>query len=315
MGVGAASAAERGARLGPRGRAAVPPTGLRAGRPAQLLPRPPPAPIDAHSSPGWLHGPRARRRVATSTGCAWLRECRWWSLAPLGSWARWGLPSALFCCRGSAARHAIRRLLQQAGHAACLADEREHPPSCMPPTRLSPRLLNPSARPLHQVSVHIKGASECFECQPKPTPKTFPVSAGAGLVHILSRGMLGALLCQQPLPPTSPVPPTPARPQALSPACAGLPTRAGVHAAQHTRQAHPLRGVGQGDAVPAAQPRLPHVCNRLARRGGLGVEGREGGREGRREGGVQQLDTCSAGLWRSAGMACRCTRPVGHKQH
>jgi hypothetical protein len=25
------------------------------------------------------------------------------------------------------------------------------------------------------VSVHIKGATECFECQPKPTPKTFPV--------------------------------------------------------------------------------------------------------------------------------------------
>ncbi|PRW61037.1 SUMO-activating enzyme subunit 2 [Chlorella sorokiniana] len=28
---------------------------------------------------------------------------------------------------------------------------------------------------LGQVSVHIKGATECFECQPKPTPKTFPV--------------------------------------------------------------------------------------------------------------------------------------------
>ncbi|KAL4856575.1 SUMO-activating enzyme subunit 2 [Chlorella vulgaris] len=28
---------------------------------------------------------------------------------------------------------------------------------------------------LGQVSVHIKGRTECFECQPKPTPKTFPV--------------------------------------------------------------------------------------------------------------------------------------------
>jgi hypothetical protein len=26
-----------------------------------------------------------------------------------------------------------------------------------------------------QVSVHIKGRTECFECQPKPTSKTFPV--------------------------------------------------------------------------------------------------------------------------------------------
>jgi hypothetical protein len=25
------------------------------------------------------------------------------------------------------------------------------------------------------VSVHIKGATECFECQPKPTPKSYPV--------------------------------------------------------------------------------------------------------------------------------------------
>jgi hypothetical protein len=23
--------------------------------------------------------------------------------------------------------------------------------------------------------VHIKGATECFECQPKPTPKSYPV--------------------------------------------------------------------------------------------------------------------------------------------
>jgi ubiquitin-like 1-activating enzyme E1 B len=29
--------------------------------------------------------------------------------------------------------------------------------------------------PSIQVSVHIKGRTECFECQPKPTPKTFPV--------------------------------------------------------------------------------------------------------------------------------------------
>lgn len=26
-----------------------------------------------------------------------------------------------------------------------------------------------------QVSVHMKGRTECFECQPKPAPKTFPV--------------------------------------------------------------------------------------------------------------------------------------------
>lgn len=25
------------------------------------------------------------------------------------------------------------------------------------------------------MSVHIKGRTECFECQPKPAPKTFPV--------------------------------------------------------------------------------------------------------------------------------------------
>ncbi|RWW18868.1 hypothetical protein GW17_00017116 [Ensete ventricosum] len=26
-----------------------------------------------------------------------------------------------------------------------------------------------------QVTVHIKGRTECYECQPKPTPKTYPV--------------------------------------------------------------------------------------------------------------------------------------------
>lgn len=26
-----------------------------------------------------------------------------------------------------------------------------------------------------QVSVHVKGVTECFECQPKPTPKNYPV--------------------------------------------------------------------------------------------------------------------------------------------
>ncbi len=26
-----------------------------------------------------------------------------------------------------------------------------------------------------QVTVHLKGRTECFECQPKPTPKTFPI--------------------------------------------------------------------------------------------------------------------------------------------
>lgn len=28
---------------------------------------------------------------------------------------------------------------------------------------------------LGQVSVHIKGVCQCFECEPKPVPKTFPV--------------------------------------------------------------------------------------------------------------------------------------------
>jgi len=28
---------------------------------------------------------------------------------------------------------------------------------------------------LGQVSVHLKGVSQCFECEPKPVPKTFPV--------------------------------------------------------------------------------------------------------------------------------------------
>jgi len=39
-----------------------------------------------------------------------------------------------------------------------------------------------------QVSVHIKGTTECFECQPKPTPKTFPVRAGwvTRPAHLLS---------------------------------------------------------------------------------------------------------------------------------
>lgn len=26
-----------------------------------------------------------------------------------------------------------------------------------------------------QVTVHIKGQTECFECQPKATPKSYPV--------------------------------------------------------------------------------------------------------------------------------------------
>ena len=39
----------------------------------------------------------------------------------------------------------------------------------MPPALLLPRFC------CLQVSVHLKGATECFECQPKPTPKTFPV--------------------------------------------------------------------------------------------------------------------------------------------
>lgn len=26
-----------------------------------------------------------------------------------------------------------------------------------------------------QVTVHVKGRTECYECQPKPAPKTYPV--------------------------------------------------------------------------------------------------------------------------------------------
>lgn len=26
-----------------------------------------------------------------------------------------------------------------------------------------------------QVTVHVKGKTECYECNPKPTPKTYPV--------------------------------------------------------------------------------------------------------------------------------------------
>ena len=26
-----------------------------------------------------------------------------------------------------------------------------------------------------QVTVHVKGKTECYECQPKPAPKTYPV--------------------------------------------------------------------------------------------------------------------------------------------
>lgn len=26
-----------------------------------------------------------------------------------------------------------------------------------------------------QVTVHVKGKTECYECEPKPTPKTYPV--------------------------------------------------------------------------------------------------------------------------------------------
>ncbi len=33
----------------------------------------------------------------------------------------------------------------------------------------------PDTRFRAQVSVHIKGVSQCFECEPKATPKTFPV--------------------------------------------------------------------------------------------------------------------------------------------
>lgn len=28
---------------------------------------------------------------------------------------------------------------------------------------------------LIQVTVHVKGKTECYECQPKPAPKTYPV--------------------------------------------------------------------------------------------------------------------------------------------
>ena len=28
---------------------------------------------------------------------------------------------------------------------------------------------------LRQVTVHVKGRTECFECQPKPVPKAYPV--------------------------------------------------------------------------------------------------------------------------------------------
>ena len=30
-------------------------------------------------------------------------------------------------------------------------------------------------RRVHQVTVHIKGQTECFECQPKAAPKSYPV--------------------------------------------------------------------------------------------------------------------------------------------
>lgn len=37
-----------------------------------------------------------------------------------------------------------------------------------------PSLTAPRPGPL-QVTVHIKGQTECFECQPKATPKSYPV--------------------------------------------------------------------------------------------------------------------------------------------
>lgn len=33
----------------------------------------------------------------------------------------------------------------------------------------------PSSMLWRQVTVHVKGKTECYECQPKPAPKTYPV--------------------------------------------------------------------------------------------------------------------------------------------
>lgn len=43
------------------------------------------------------------------------------------------------------------------------------PPLC--PAPASPNTLPPGA----QVTVHIKGRTECFECSAKPAPKTYPI--------------------------------------------------------------------------------------------------------------------------------------------
>ncbi|KAL5068718.1 hypothetical protein RYX36_019605, partial [Vicia faba] len=38
---------------------------------------------------------------------------------------------------------------------------------------------------LGQVTVHVKGRTECYECQPKPAPKTYPVFTITSVVMLL----------------------------------------------------------------------------------------------------------------------------------
>lgn len=42
------------------------------------------------------------------------------------------------------------------------------PPSLLPPPPKHPR-------PPGQVTVHLKGKTECYECTNKPAPKTYPI--------------------------------------------------------------------------------------------------------------------------------------------
>ena len=125
-----------------------------------------------------------------------------------------------------------------------------------------------------QVTVHLKGKTECFECQPKAAPKSFPVSAiaiyGFDWLRACHPGHCGALLIAGPqfrilsrwwsacLLLTA----------AANASCARvccfllLP---GLHHPQHARQADPLRGLGQGPAVPTPlwqvkRPKITFPC-------------------------------------------------------